>query len=67
MSNCFLCEKPDAEREAIIELLKPQQPRQTGVAFQMNPSPDWRAKVAICSTCFNKVRLLPLEHGHRWT
>ncbi|MGA8689772.1 MAG: hypothetical protein WB662_07660 [Methyloceanibacter sp.] len=60
MANCFLCAKADADREAIIELLKPAQPIETGVIYQTNPSPEWRTRLTICEKCYDKIRAMPL-------
>ena len=63
MSNCHLCGALDVGREAIIELLK-LPPVKTEIVFQTNPSLEWRARIAICATCFIRLRMLPLESEH---
>ena len=37
MPNCYLCDAPDAQRQAIIKLLKPPQAIKTGLVAQTNP------------------------------
>jgi hypothetical protein len=63
MSSCFICQKGNAEVDAIIELPAPEPTIQTKVMFVRDSSPKHRRVTKICEDCRRRVENLPWPAG----